>query len=165
MDRIPNTCPHKEEAMAYVRNIRDNIMAPRGLYLFGPHSSGKSALAAICLRAAAAANFIGYWVNAVKYPGQVIEAEEFDEEWTVQARAEAVPVLVIDRLVIREEIRYGEQEIDTLVRVRTDRRLATIITSTHPTEELERFRSLHEVMFEHFTALKVKGHNFRKNDQ
>jgi len=165
LDRIPNTCPHKETVSEYVADIKKNILAPRGLYLFGPYSSGKSGLGAICLEAGAAAGFVGLWVNATKYPGQVIEDEMFDEEWTVQARAEAVPLLVIDRLEIREEIRYREQEIDTLVRVRTDKRLATIITSVLPLEAVERFPSLYAVLPEHFTPVKVHGFNFRKNEQ
>lgn len=160
---IPDSCKHKKLIVEYVENISANVCKPRGLLLFGTYSAGKSGCAAICLKAAAFRGCIGLWLVANSVPTVQIEKTPFDEEVTLYERACSVPLLVLDELQIRSEVKGIEQYVERLIRLRVDAKLATIITTNHtPAEVSAKFPALAAALLEAVVPMKVDGHDFRK---
>jgi len=161
---IPDRCEHKKIVSNYVANIEDHLYEDsRGLLLFGNYSVGKSALAAIILKAAMAAGEVGLWISSRDIPTYVIQNTPFDDNVTVYDRAHKVRALVIDELIIRDDIKYTEQSIETLIRRRVDECLMTILTTNHaPAAIKEKYPALAEVLLEATTPVRVSGHNFRE---
>jgi len=138
LSEIPDKASHKEQIVDYVENITYNVSNGRGLYLSFKQSTGKSAIAAICLKAALSKGHSGLWLACDQVPKYIIEDYEFDDDMTVVQRAETVPLLVLDEFVLsvksekgRKVARVGERErmIEMMVRRRIDAKKATIITS------------------------------------
>jgi len=161
--QIPVHCAHADFFAEYVDNIVANVKKPRGLYLFGFCSMGKSACAAIALKAAAAHEVYGFWINAKTVASHVIQETEWRDGRTTYDFCLQSPLLVIDEVQLRGDSRFTETIIEDLVRSRVDDMLCTIITSNHTPEVLkERYASLGSVLMEAVLPLKVDGHNFRE---
>lgn len=164
LSEIPEGCSHRKRLSEYIENIEENISKPKGLLLFGEYSQGKSGCASILLKAAAAHGIIGFWIVARRLPEYQIEKEMFDETMTIWQRAETVPFLVIDEMILRTDIKFTEQAFEGLVRKRVDDKLCTIITTNHtPTFIQEKYPALSAVMLEAVYPVKVAGHDFRKD--
>ena len=56
---IPDCCAHKKVLEKYCDDVVSNVQTGQGLYLYGDYSMGKSAGAAILLKAAAAKRIAG----------------------------------------------------------------------------------------------------------
>jgi DNA replication protein DnaC len=163
MSEIPAKCRHRATLSRYVTKIKDHVRAPLGLLLFGPYSSGKSAAAAICLKAAAADGVIGFWTPAFNVPKWQIEKTIFDSELTVYDRCLTVPLLVIDEYQMRKDMKYTEDAVDTLVRSRIDDELCTIITTNHSPSSISVARpAMFAALQESLIPVKFEGHDFRR---
>lgn len=163
VDKVPNACGHKSVLTRYLNNIYQHIQVATGLLLFGEYSAGKSAIAALCLKYAAQAGVIGYWISAADLPRYQIEGEMFDEELTCYERARTVQLLVIDEYFMRREMKWTEDAVDALVRARIDEVRCTIITTNHAPAQIEESRpALAAALREATYPIKVAGHDFRK---
>jgi hypothetical protein len=169
LDTIPDhACPWKPRLREYVDAIAENVSRPRGLLLHGIHSTGKSAAAAICLKAAACHRVYGFWQVADSLGSEVMD----DVTWEGKPILEhclGVPVLVLDNLrLTREPKRLGgvvwrDRLADELVRARVDARLCTIVTTEYTTEEVKNlFPSLGAVLMEAVVPVRVYGYDFRR---
>jgi len=167
LEKIPSECPHKARILDWIEHVEHRVKDSQGLLLMGDYSMGKTGLASICLKAACQRGIIGYWITARAYPQQVIQQHAFDQKYSVQDRAETVPLLVIDELQVREgNVKFSEQAIEHLVRTRIDANLCTIITTNHNTEFLkDHYQALTEALREAVTPIVVTGHNFREDRQ
>jgi DNA replication protein DnaC len=159
---IPGTCPHLPSVTDWVENVATRVNQPFGLLLLGEPSMGKSAIAAICLKAAASRGIFGYWVNHRQLPAQRINNQPFDENQTIWERACSVPLLIIDEVQLIREA-YTEQILEELVRIRIDERLCTILTSNHSPDDFKtKWPTLFAALDEAVKIVVVRGHNFRK---
>jgi len=165
LSKIPTSCPHRAVMSEYVENLSENVRRPKGLLLFGDYSRGKSALAAIILKAAVAKlDLIGFWMSARDITRHIMDKTVFDSEMSVYERAETVPILVLDELIIRDDIKYTEQSLEFLIRHRVAEKLCTIVTMNYRPEELDKkYPSLVAVMREALVGIRVAGHDFRKD--
>jgi DNA replication protein DnaC len=162
LTNVGDSFSYKKKIQKYIDNIEDNVREPKGLLLFGEYSAGKSGLASIILKAAALKGIIGFWVVVRDLPEQVIKNVIFDDEYTVWERARMVPILVVDELLIRKEVRYTEQAVEVLIRHRVDEKLCTIITTNHTPQAIQKsYPALFAVLQEAVVPLKVSGMNFR----
>ena len=163
MSHIPDNCSHKKKIQDYLDSIVENIRKPKGLLLTGEYSVGKSAIAAIILKAAASQGYLGFWISARTLPEHIINETRFDEEFTVYDRARTVPLLVIDEMQIMPEIKYTEQVLEGLIRLRIDLRLATILTTNHTKAVIKnRYEALYSALTEAVIHIQVSGCDFRK---
>lgn len=164
LDQIPEKCSHRQHVIKYVDSIEAQVQDCCGLLLHGNYSQGKSALAAICLKAAAARGIIGFWILAKEIPHHIIKETKFDDEFTVYQRALSVPLLVIDELQIRKNPAYTEISAEDLIRSRVDEQRPTIITTNVSLSEIKTgFPALSAVLEEAVLPVKVSGHNFRSD--
>jgi len=138
LTEISDKASHKVFITEYVESITTNLKNGRGLYISGKHSTGKSGMSSICLKAAASKGYIGLWLSCDQIPKYIMEKYEFDEQQSVIERAETVPILVLDEFVLNVSVdkgkkyaRIGERErmIEMLVRRRIDHKRSTIITA------------------------------------
>lgn len=160
---IPDGCGHKAIVQGWCCHVEENIRHGRGLLLCGEYSRGKSAIAAICLKAALCQGTIGLWLNAGNLSSIVIEKHPFDEAESMIQRAARVPLLVLDELVILDRVGHNEQQVEKLVRARVDAAKCTILTTNNsPAEIKERFASLAAVLLEAVYPVKVDGFDFRR---
>jgi len=160
---IPDACEHKEKFQRYVEDISEHVRDGRGLLLLGKYSTGKSACAAICLKAAAVAGHLGLWINAREILSHKIQKTPFDEEFTLYERVLVVPVLVVDEVTVASTATQVEAEIENVVRSRLEDRRATIVTTNEiKTTFTKRMPGLAAAMKECMFPLKCGGHDFRE---
>ena len=165
VSQIPDKCVHKKVVQDWVDDVINNVRDSKGLMFLGDYSTGKSGLAAICLKAAADHGIIGLWVRAYDFTSQVIEKTSFDGYQTIQQRADSVSLLVIDEVQIRDKTSYVEDLIERLVRRRVDEGLCTILTTNHKKVDLEkRMKSLMAVLREAVEPCVVTGINWRNKE-
>ncbi len=147
----------------YIAEIRTNIENGLGLFLFGPHSSGKSGLAAIILKAALVeAESVGLWIRGSHIARYRIEGTLYDNDTTMYQRCLDVPILVIDELIVRGDSR-AEPLMEDLIRERIDDKRSLIITSNITPAKLKtNYQGIAEVLVEATTPVKIQGTNFRE---
>lgn len=164
LDKIPGNPKHKKTLESYVNNIKKNVDKGQGLFLHGEYSRGKSALAAICLKAAyGQCGYIGLWIKAGDIPNYIINEIQFDSEETYYERCLSVPLLVIDEFKLRKDIKFTENSVEDLVRARIDLQKSTIITTNVSLKQLEEeYPAFHVVLQEGLYPIKIQGHDFRK---
>lgn len=163
LDAIPDhACPWKPRLLEYVDAIAENVSRPRGLLLHGTHSTGKSAAAAICLKAAACQRVYGFWQAAGSLGSEVMEDATWDGKPVLDHCLE-VPVLVLDNLRLTREQKWRDRLADDLVRARVDAKRCTIVTTEHTMEEVKNlFPSLGAVLMEAVVPVRVYGYDFRR---
>lgn len=150
ISEISDSAKHKAWVVSYVEDIANNIKQGKGMYISHRQSTGKSAIAAICLKAAASKGYIGLWLTCDRVPQYIIEKYAFDDDLSVIDRAESVPLLILDEFAfptssktvggkVKVTGKIGEREkmIETLVRRRIDAKKSTIITSNIGPKALE----------------------------
>jgi len=164
IDKIPDL-PYKLTVLKYLGSIKERMVEGQGLLLHGPYSSGKSAIAAICLKTALLLQFpkIGLWIKAKALPDYIINKTRFDDAFTMYSRAKSVPLLVIDEIQLRKNLGYTENMAEDLIRERIDKQLATIITTNHSLSTIrDEYPALYEILQEGVLPLKIEGCNFRQ---
>ena len=163
LDQISPELSYVSTIKDYVANIGDNLDKGRGLLLFGPHSSGKSALAAIALKAALVkCQKVGLWVRGSHIAGHKIEEDLYDSDSTMYERCHEVPLLVIDELILRGTSK-AEHFVEELIRERVDERGAMILTTNSTPRQLkDTHPGIAEVLIEAVEPVKIEGTNFRK---
>ena len=160
---IPDGLRHKEVVREYCDNIRENLQKGQGLYLWGEYSTGKSALAAICLKAAANHRIVGRWVRAKELPNIQISKQRDESEGLYYETLKNCPLLVLDEFQMREDIKYTENLAEDVIRFRIDNKLSTVITSNVVVTDLkQRYPALYAVLQEAVYPVKVHGHDFRQ---
>ena len=129
MSEISNRSGHKKIIQEYLDDIEGNIKKAKGLLLFGSYGSGKSALGSIILKHAALKRHIGAWITCRTIPNLQIKETAFDENQTVYERLLSVPILVLDELILRDDMKYTEHVLEFVVRDRVDSQKSTILTT------------------------------------
>ncbi|PHS14483.1 MAG: hypothetical protein COA78_05660 [Blastopirellula sp.] len=165
ISNIPDHCEYKERLKSWTARAEYNVIANKGILLFGQYSTGKSGAAAICLKAAATRRKIGLYLSAPMLVEYVFEKTmyNFNEGTTMINRARSVPLLVIDELIIDPGNPHYAKTLESLIRFRMDKKLCTIITTNHTTQELqEHCPSMSAALRQIVEPVEVSGHDFRK---
>ena len=164
---IPKACLHRDSVKEYGKNLHDHLQTGRGVLLWGNSSTGKSAIAGMCLKRLLDFNAVhtGLWVTARRVPQYVIEGTEYDEEETMAERMISVDLLVIDEfMTFKGDNTYRQDIIEHTFRDRSEKGRTTIITTNMTLIELNKQAyTFFQVIQEHCEILKVTGHNFRES--
>lgn len=159
--KIPSVCAHKPIIQRFVDNIQANLSDGNGLLLHGPHSSGKSACAGIILKAAARIRKFGLWVRSPELLDLKMNSVEFDDDITWWDRALAVPILVIDELILFKNM--NDTLFEQLIRARLSDRRSTIVTTNISLKKIQSDNpAIFEAMREATYPVLVSGHDFRQ---
>lgn len=164
--------PYKERVLEWDHDhIKDRLREGKGLYLYGPYRHGKSAIASLVLKSAAAKGVLGLWVNFRDLPSAAIDGTQFDEFQTLQDRLLNVDILVIDEFEATVKKWFNIELLENTIRTRHAKKKITIITSNHspPTLQFPKNEELKNLMggimgifSEAFTPILVEGKNFGK---
>ena len=162
LDQISPELSYVSTIQDYVANIGENLDNGRGLLLFGPHSSGKSGVAAIVLKAALVkTQQVGLWIRGSHVAGHKIEEDLYDADTTMYERCLEVGLLVIDELILRGTSK-AENFVEELIRERVDTRGSMILTTNlTPAQVKDTHPGIAEVLVEAVEPVKIKGTNFR----
>jgi DNA replication protein DnaC len=169
-DSVLSAIPDEGDRFLYKRTIQgaceniQNFCSGRSLYLYGPYGAGKSACAAIIIKAAIKRGIVqAYWITHNQLIDAVLGDYQFDDDTTLMERIQSVKLLVIDEMTLdlRKSSSWKIDVFEDLVRRRMDKQLSTIITSNYlPSQLEENAPSLHGIMQE-YDFLEVRGQNFR----
>ena len=163
---IKDSFAYKKSVVSYLENIDNCIKKGQGLVLYGEYSSGKSGIAALCMKAAINYGHIGFWVRCLDITADKIEKNMFDENTSVYDRCLEVPILVIDEVIIKKNVAYSEILLEEVIRHRIDDVKTTIITSNHTLKDLEdRHPALMAALSESCFPINVKGWDYRKSEK
>lgn len=173
---------YKEQVIEWINGLKANrfnhLESSKGMYIHGPYGSGKSAIAAMLLRAGVGVGIFGLWVNYRQIAGFKIDKNEFDEHETYYERMLSVPLLVIDEVEFKINKGFLVETLEDLVRNRTQKRRPTVVTSNHSTKYLSEIGQSNDkndmviysqisgflgVFPEAFQPMYVYGRNFRTN--
>lgn len=159
LERIPETCDHKEVVERWSENIRSYCSVGYSLYMGGPYSQGKSANAAIIAQSAVSQKTPMRWVCC----SDICDIKfNHSEDWK---QLFTTPLLILDELMLQgQTLSERDRLVERLVRERIATSKTTIITSNLSIKDLkEDFPSLTAALSECFEAVLVKGHDFRKD--
>lgn len=166
---IPKSCTHREHVKEYGQNLHENMKQGKGLLLWGNSSTGKSAIASMCLKRLFDYSHIytGLWVTARRIPQFVIEGTMFNDSETMAERLISVDLLVIDEFIIHNSDNTFRQDIvEHIFRDRAENNKPTILTTNMTLIELnKKAYTFFQVMQEHQEIIKVTGHNFREQNR
>lgn len=172
VSEIPDTMAYKPTVVDWFENIVSKVDKRIGLYINGPYGTGKSAIAAIILKVAAAHGIFGLWINMGDLHDYFLNKEmhTFDEGVTMWDRARDVPILVIDEVDIQQKSKnpkkyWGETALENLIRHRTRHSGLTILTSNHsPAYVKTNLPGLATILTEATTLLQVNGFDQRAEE-
>ena len=156
---------HKEIIADWVLNFKSRITGP-GLYMYGEYGVGKSGLGAILLKAAAAHQITGLWLNFKEINDMSIRREDFmfNSQLSMMERALEVDFLFVDEFQNRNNQHWPIGKLEDLVRLRhQDLKVTCISSNVSPLKVRDTgvCKGLYAVMQEAMTGLKVEGKQFR----
>lgn len=155
---------HWDDIKIFKDNLKENMALGKGLMLSGNYSTGKSSIAAAMLVAALEHKKIGMWtrmdeLSSIQINNPVYDLTEGIMLWDY---IETCPLLVIDDLFFRTDLKYSEELCEVLVRRRVDSLRSTIITTNRSFPDINtKIPSLANVMHGNFKVVKVGGYDFR----
>ena len=165
LSEIPDEMEYKPFIVQYTDEISANLGSGSGLYIWGPHSSGKTGLASIICKAALNKGHMPLWIAAEKIPEYMCEDIYFDSDTLMRDRLYQVPLLVLDDLRLRSQQNlksdWIERWLESIVRRRMDGKLCTIITSNNNKAALAKIEAFYAICKEALTLVEVRGHEFR----
>jgi DNA replication protein DnaC len=160
-DKIPDGLSHKKIVKKYSDESIKHLNNGAGLLLYGPNSTGKTALGSMLLMSLPKRVW-GLFVIAEKIPSYIIEKTMFDEDMTYVQRMQDVDLLIIDEIILHSTDTFRDTCVESIIRDRILERKATIITTNFQPEEIkEKYSSLFEVLMECTLPIPIMGHNFR----
>jgi len=173
MDKVlPADSIHRRQVQRYLDVLPAMLARGGGLYLWGPNRSGKTALAAIILKAVRRFRFQALYIRSSDLMELVNNRTRYDESTTVMQRAKQVDALGLDDLGKEHRTKahaYNERITENLLRARAEDRLITIVTSNinpHQVDgkpsQLERIypESMVRLMREVLVPVPVAGHDY-----
>lgn len=155
---------HWDDIKTYKDQLKEHMATGKGLMLTGNYSTGKSSIAAAMLVAALEHKQIGIWARMDELAQIQINNPVYDltEGVMLWDYIETCPLLVIDDLFFRSDLKYSEELCEILVRRRVDCLKSTIITTNRSFPDIEKkLPSLANVMHGNFKVVKVGGYDFR----
>jgi DNA replication protein DnaC len=151
----------------FISGLADHVQSGRGLLLWGPYGSGKTAIGALLCKETAKRRGTAFMVSAMDLADLVIGKEWFDKDETVAQRLISVDVLVIDELGggQGEKSGWSKSYIEKVVRTRTRQKRTTICISNLDMPTLKEMYGdgLLAIMAESVYPVKVAGHNWRES--
>jgi len=125
LDKVPGDRKYVQEVRAYISRLKAALEAGDGLLLWGPYRSGKSSLAACVVREVAAHRCRPYWLEAFALVDGWLAGEDDPRRRMV----ERAHLLVVDDLGTEGSFPFRKEIIETALRLRMERRGATVITT------------------------------------
>lgn len=163
---IPDRFEYRNKILQWCNESRSRVESQSGLLLHGPCSSGKSAVASICLQAAFTHGVFGFWVSALGLTEYQIKEIPFNDEETIWERAQRTPLLVLDEVQVvkgNSSLNWNMYLIERLIRSRVDDGKCTIFTMNYSQDDLmEKHPSLFAVLHEAVTPVCIQGYDFRQ---
>lgn len=150
--------PYRKQLIDYVKNLPSKDKGGAGLYLHGPYGSGKSG----------AACAIGK--EAMRRGGRVlfISSLELDAVFgkgldnTLREAALKTHFLIFDDVGAEKGIPWSPTWVETIIKLRNNNRLPTIITSNDkPIEFCSRIKSVASILGGRYEAIQVSGLDWR----
>jgi DNA replication protein DnaC len=168
LSEIPDAAPYKDGLREWAVNVKANVEDGKNLLLFGRFGYGKSGSAAIVMKAALSKSILGLWVSCEMLTDYKIREDDymFSENLSMWQRAQQVPLLVLDDLIIRSagarKSDFIETTVEFLIRRRIDNRLSTIITTNEDAGTLRaNSPAIASLLNEGFTKLLINHRDFR----
>ncbi len=157
---------YKKEIEEWVLNFKDKLKAGKGLYLYGPYGTGKSAIGSMLLRAAAANRIPGLWLNYKELQSISINVNDhmFSSDMTMMGRIMTVDFLFVDEFQIKNNQHWSVDKLDDIIRQRFQSELTTVIASNVSPADLvkkEMCGSLADFLREAVSSLMISGKDFR----
>ena len=157
---------YKKEIEDWVLNFNSKIQKSKGLYLYGPYGTGKSAIGSMLLRAAAANRVPGLWLNYKELQSISINVNDhmFSADMTMMDRIMSVKFLFVDEFQIKNNQHWSVDKLDDIIRQRFQNELTTVIASNVSPADLvkkEMCGSLADFLREAVSSLMISGKDFR----
>ncbi len=164
-----------EEWLSPLTQTGSGKINEKGLYIYGEFGRGKSAAAAIALKAALGKGKFGLWVNFCDICEYVTkDSVRYSESESMYERMKSCDLLVIDEFSITSKDWFPIQVIERIVRDRVRNMKPTIVTSNHSPSFLTKkdtaeqrkiavqVEGLVSIMQEAVSGCMITGKNWRK---
>lgn len=155
-------CDYKLKIKNYALKIEDMIKDGIGLFIYSKeNSTGKTSIAVVIVKQALKIKKTALFVRADELKDAKISHKVFDEESSLIDRALKVDLLVIDDAdkEYKGGSNYAGTLVETIIRDRSQRKMATIITSNRTPGEIAEIytRDLAELLTECMIPIKIVG--------
>jgi len=162
----------RDHVAAYLKDLDGNLDRGEGLLFWGNNGVGKTSVAALIGMEARRRGASVFFTTAESLRQAVLNRTMFDEDQSIDDRARAVDVLILDDLGKEHpgETGFTERLFENLIRERSASKRTTIITTNLPLSSSKKgaaslmsvyIPSMMEVMKETLLPLKFVGENLR----
>ena len=150
----------------YVANIETMFDEGWGLYLWGSHGGGKTAIACYLLSLALRMGRKALFILASDTTPYFMEKTPLTANLTYSERIGECDMLVIDDLVVKDRDNYSDSLVEKVIRKRVNDKKITILTTNLKPKTLEENHiALSVLCLESMAALKVDEAKFREEKQ
>jgi DNA replication protein DnaC len=158
LNKIPDKHSYKQDLKTYVSKLHVLEKEGCGLYLYGPYGSGKSGAASAIAK------------EAMKRGGRVLflsslELEPVFGKGLDNDLREAVTkthFLIFDDVGAEKQIPWSPIWIETIIKLRNNNRLPTLITSNDSPESFySRIKSIASIMGSRYETIDIRGVDWR----
>lgn len=158
LSRIPDKMSYLEQLTAYVDNIQKNDGEGKCLYLHGPYGSGKTGAA--CAIGKEALRRGGRVLFLSSYELEPVFSKGLDN--ALREAALKTHFLIFDEVGAEKSIPWSPPWVETVVKLRNNNRLPTIITSNDkPVETCSRIKSIASILGGRYDAIQISGLDWR----
>jgi len=159
--KIPDN-NYKQVLSAYIASLPSNDKEGRGLYLYGNYGSGKTGAGVAILKEAMRRGARAMFVAALELP----DIFGYNNKEAVKLKDPILNThfLLLDDLGAENCASWSTSWIETIVKLRNNNRLPTIITSNDsPVKTCERIGSIVSILGSRYKDINIKGIDWRLN--
>jgi DNA replication protein DnaC len=158
IDKIPDKFSYKAVLKDFIKNLYKTEKLGLGLYLYGPYGSGKSGAAVAIIKEAMRRGGRAIFLSSLEL--ETVFGKNMDPE--LYKAALNTHFLIFDDVGAEKQIPWSPIWVETVVKLRNNNRLPTIITSNDdPVAFYSRIKSIASIMGGKYEAVKIEGIDWR----
>jgi DNA replication protein DnaC len=163
LDQVPRN-GKPSVVQTYVGDVVGNVKKGWGLLLFGLHGRGKTCAGVVILKHVLLHRGSALFLGAGEIQDAAFGRRDFDSDTPLLERAAAVDLLLIDDLGIEHTREFGKGLVEGLVRERSTKNKATIVTLNLGLDDIQKRygAGLMSVFSETVFPVSMKGPDLRE---
>lgn len=163
LSRIPTWCKYRKPLRDYIRSMHILERHGQGLFLFGEHGTGKTAVGVIALRNALARRASALFISAQTIVSRLNSPRPLPlpNGAPVEEAIRQVHFLQVDDLGSEDRADWKQPEVEDAIRYRYNNDLPTIITTNLEKKQVQEIKWLVSLMTHKVTPLEITGINWR----
>lgn len=165
LEKIPKTAEYRADLETYIKNLDDHLSAGDGLFIVGPHGTGKTGAAVVIAKEFIARGGTALFLEEFRLIGTILGSVQFDSLMSYRERMDDVHLLIVDDLGLAA---YSDNlhVTEEVIKYRFQRRRCTIVTTNLTKSDFEaRYPTIADGLKEACLNVVCKGIGWRDDNK